>query len=177
MMRLLKSVALATVVAAPPAAVLPAAAQQPAEQAIPAKVRLFIPFKDYSPEENQRVLALYKWLRVADVSDGMDVVGLQDVGDRVARRPRVVEGHADLHPPCRRHRRDPALRADQPARAADGRSDDRPLVQHGHVGGVVVVPRERAEDVAREALTFLDNITRDRYIKETGQNPWAERRR
>ena len=43
--------------------------------------------------------------------------------------------------------------------------------------GVVVVPRERAEDVAREALTFLDNITRDRYIKETGQNPWAERRR
>jgi regulator of RNase E activity RraA len=43
--------------------------------------------------------------------------------------------------------------------------------------GVVVVPRERAEDVAREALTFLDNIRRDRYIKETGQNPWAERRR
>ena len=80
MMRLLKSVALATVVAAPLAAALPAAAQQPAEQAIPAKVRLFIPFKDYSAEENQRVLALYKWLRVADVSDGMDVVGLQDVG-------------------------------------------------------------------------------------------------
>jgi 4-hydroxy-4-methyl-2-oxoglutarate aldolase len=43
--------------------------------------------------------------------------------------------------------------------------------------GVVVVPRERAEDVARAALTFLDNITRDRYIKETGHNPWAERRR
>ena len=49
MMRLLKSVALVTVVAAPPAA-----AQQPAEQAVPAKVRLFIPFKDYSAEENQR---------------------------------------------------------------------------------------------------------------------------
>ena len=47
----------------------------------------------------------------------------------------------------------------------------------GDGDGVVVVPRERAEDVAREALTFLDNITRDRYIKETGQNPWAERRR
>ena len=23
---------------------------------------------------------MYKWLRVADVSDGMDVVGLQDIG-------------------------------------------------------------------------------------------------
>jgi regulator of RNase E activity RraA len=43
--------------------------------------------------------------------------------------------------------------------------------------GVVVVPRERAEEVAREALTFLDNVQRERYIKETGHNPWAEPRR
>jgi 4-hydroxy-4-methyl-2-oxoglutarate aldolase len=43
--------------------------------------------------------------------------------------------------------------------------------------GVVVVPRERAEEVAREALTFLDNVQRERYIKETGHNPWAEKRR
>src|SRR5919109_1375142 len=57
-----------------------AAGQQPAEKTIPDKVRLFIPYKAYSAEENQRVLALYKYLRVADVSDGMDVVGLQDVG-------------------------------------------------------------------------------------------------
>jgi 4-hydroxy-4-methyl-2-oxoglutarate aldolase len=41
--------------------------------------------------------------------------------------------------------------------------------------GVVVVPRERAEDVAKAALPFLDNITRERYIKETGQNPWAKK--
>jgi len=57
-----------------------ALAQQPAETAIPDKVRLFIPYKDYSAEDNQRVLEMYKWLRVADVSDGMDVVGLQDIG-------------------------------------------------------------------------------------------------
>ena len=57
-----------------------ALAQQPAETAIPDKVRLFIPYKDYSAEDNQRILEMYKWLRVADVSDGMDVVGLQDIG-------------------------------------------------------------------------------------------------
>ena len=33
--------------------------------------------------------------------------------------------------------------------------------------GVVVVPRERAEEVANAALPFLDNIGRERYIKET----------
>ena len=41
--------------------------------------------------------------------------------------------------------------------------------------GVVVVPRERALDVAAAALTFLDNIGRERYIKETGKNPWAKK--
>jgi 4-hydroxy-4-methyl-2-oxoglutarate aldolase len=39
--------------------------------------------------------------------------------------------------------------------------------------GVVVVPRERAEEVATASLPFLDNIARERYIKETGKNPWA----
>jgi hypothetical protein len=38
----------------------------------------------------------------------------------------------------------------------------------------VVVPRERAEEVATAALPFLDNIARKRYIKETGKNPWAK---
>ena len=58
-----------------------ALAQQPAETAIPDKVRLFIPYKDYPAEDNQRILLeMHKWLRVADVSDGMDVVGLQDIG-------------------------------------------------------------------------------------------------
>jgi regulator of RNase E activity RraA len=41
--------------------------------------------------------------------------------------------------------------------------------------GVVVVPRERAEEVAAAALTFLDNIGRERYIKETGKNPWKQK--
>jgi regulator of RNase E activity RraA len=42
--------------------------------------------------------------------------------------------------------------------------------------GVVVVPRERAEEVAEAALPFLDNVGRKRYIKETGRNPWARPR-
>src|SRR5215208_694890 len=58
----------------------PAAAQQPVETTIPDKVQLFIPYKEYAQEDNQRVLDLYKYLRVADVSDGMDVVGLQNIG-------------------------------------------------------------------------------------------------
>ena len=41
--------------------------------------------------------------------------------------------------------------------------------------GVVVVPRERAEEVATASLPFLDNVTRERYIKETGKNPWAKK--
>ena len=56
------------------------AAQQPAEKTIPDKVQLFIPFKDYSAEDNKRILDVYKYLRVADVSDGMDAVGLQNIG-------------------------------------------------------------------------------------------------
>ena len=56
------------------------AAQQPAEKSIPEKVQLFIPYKEYTAEDNTRVLDEYKYLRVADVSDGMDVVGLQNIG-------------------------------------------------------------------------------------------------
>jgi regulator of RNase E activity RraA len=44
------------------------------------KVKLFIPFQEYSQEDNQRVLKLFDGLRVADVSDGLDVAGLADVG-------------------------------------------------------------------------------------------------
>jgi regulator of RNase E activity RraA len=47
---------------------------------LPDKVKLFIPYKEYSQEDNQRILALFADLRTADVSDGMDVVGLKDVG-------------------------------------------------------------------------------------------------
>lgn len=253
-------------------------AQQPAEQSIPSKVRLFIPFKDYTTEENQRILATYKWLRVADVSDGMDVIGLQDVGtvapeihalwkDTQAFTHRVV-GIAVTARYVPTNRREPRMdqatigrwystvtseafqdvlqpgsmlvidaTEDGESRSigstnilawkqkgmvglvtsgglADtdeityhkvpvyfrrlargirpGRNElesvNRPvtiggvLVRPGDVvvadgDGVVVVPRERAEEVAREALTFLDNITRERYIKETGHNPWAQPRR
>ena len=271
MPRVLKPLILATVVVA----ALPTAAQQPAEQSIPPKVRLFIPFKDYTAADNQQVLALYKWLRVADVSDGMDVVGLQDVGtvapeihplwkDTDTFRHRVV-GIAVTARYVPTNRREPRMdqatigrwyntvtseafqdvlqpgsmlvidaMEDGESRSigstnilgwkqkgmvglvtsgglADtdeityhkvpvyfrrlargirpGRNElesvNRPvtiggvLVRPGDVvvadgDGVVVVPRERAEEVARAALTFLDNITRERYIKETGRNPWAE---
>jgi regulator of RNase E activity RraA len=250
-------------------------AQQPAEQTIPPKVRLFIPYKDYTAEENQRILAAYKWLRVADVSDGMDVVGLQDVGTvdpeihalwkdtqtfthRVVgiavtaryvptnkREPRMdqatigrwyntltTEAFQDVLQPGSMliidatedgesrsigstnilawkqkgmvglvtsggladtdeitYHKVPVYFRRLARGIRPGRNElesvNRPvtiggvLVRPGDVvvadgDGVVVVPRERAEEVAREALTFLDNITRERYIKETGQNPWAQ---
>ena len=40
----------------------------------------FIPTKVYTEEEDQAILALFKGLRVADVSDGMDKAGLQNIG-------------------------------------------------------------------------------------------------
>jgi 4-hydroxy-4-methyl-2-oxoglutarate aldolase len=40
----------------------------------------FIETKVYSPEEDARILSLYKDLRVADVSDGLDMVGLPGTG-------------------------------------------------------------------------------------------------
>ena len=58
-------------------------AQPPAQMVqgpLPDKVKLFIPYKEYSQEDNRRILAMFEDLRVADVSDGMDVVGLKDVG-------------------------------------------------------------------------------------------------
>lgn len=40
----------------------------------------FIRFKTYTAEEDAQILKLFDGLRVADVSDGMDMAGLQDVG-------------------------------------------------------------------------------------------------
>lgn len=40
----------------------------------------FIPTQVYSEEEDQKVLALFQGLRVADVTDGMDAAGLQNIG-------------------------------------------------------------------------------------------------
>lgn len=42
--------------------------------------RTFLPVQVHSAEDDARVLQLYEGLRVADVSDGMDAVGLQNVG-------------------------------------------------------------------------------------------------
>jgi len=50
------------------------------QQSQKASQRAFIPVKQYSKEENDNLLKLYDGLRVADVSDGMDIAGLQDVG-------------------------------------------------------------------------------------------------
>jgi 4-hydroxy-4-methyl-2-oxoglutarate aldolase len=44
------------------------------------KGKSLVPFKTYTAEEDQRILKLYDGLRVADVSDGMDMAGLYDVG-------------------------------------------------------------------------------------------------
>src|ERR671918_1145718 len=253
-----------------------AAEQQPAETTIPDKVRLFIPYKDYSAEDNKRILEMYKWLRVADVSDGMDVVGLQDIGlvdqeiralwkdtEKFTHRTVGIAVTARYVPT---NRREPKMEQkvinqwystitseafmkvlspgsflvidameDGESRSigssnilswkklgmvglvtsgglADtdeiiyhkvpvwfrrlargirpGRNElesvNRPvtiggvLVRPGDVvvadgDGVVVVPRERAEEVARAALPFLDNVARERYIRETGRNPWARK--
>jgi regulator of RNase E activity RraA len=253
----------------------PAAAQQQAETTIPAKVRLFIPFKDYSAEHNTRILDMYKYLRVADVSDGMDVVGLQDVGlvdpaihalwkdtDTFSHRIVGIAVTARYVPTNRRepkmddktigqwystltsdafmdvlspgsvlvidamedgesrsigssniqswqkrgmvglvtsggladtdeiiHQKIPVYFRRLARGIRPGRNElesvNRPvtvggvLVRPGDVvmadgDGVVVVPRERAEEVATAALPFLDNIARERYIKETGKNPWKK---
>ena len=251
-------------------------AQQPAEKTIPDKVQLFIPYKEYSPEDNKQVLDLYKYLRVADVSDGMDIVGLQNIGlvdpeihalwkDTEHFTHRVV-GIAVTARYVPTNRREPRMDSktigywystitseafmkvltpgsilvidaleDGESRSigssnimswkklgmvglvtsgglADtdeiiyekvptyfrrlargirpGRNElesvNRPvtiggvLVRPGDVvvadgDGVVVVPRERALEVAEAALPFLDNIGRERYIKETGKNPWAKK--
>jgi 4-hydroxy-4-methyl-2-oxoglutarate aldolase len=253
----------------------PLTAQQPAEKTIPSKVRLFIPYKDYSQEDNRRIVDMYKYLRVADVSDGMDVVGLQDVGlvnqeihalwkdtenftHRVVgiavtaryvptnrREPKMDDktigqwystvtseafmdvltpgsilvidamedgesrsiGSSNIQSWQKRgmvglvtgggladtdeiiHQKIPVYFRRLARGIRPGRNElesvNRPvtvggvLVRPGDVvmadgDGVVVVPRERAEEVANAALPFLDNIGRERYIKETGKNPWKK---
>lgn len=255
---------------------VPAWAQQPAEKTIPDKVQLFIPYKDYSAEDNKRVLDEYKYLRVADVSDGMDVVGLQNIGlvnpeihalwkdtEHFTHRVAGIAVTARYVPTNRREPKmdnktisqwystitseafmkvltpgsvlvidamedgesrsigssnimswkklgmvglvtsggladtDEIIAEKVPTyfrRLARGirpgrnelESVNRPvtiggvLVRPGDVvvadgDGVVVVPRERALEVAEAALPFLDNIGRERYIKETGRNPWAKK--
>jgi 4-hydroxy-4-methyl-2-oxoglutarate aldolase len=42
--------------------------------------KTFIPTKVFTQEEDLQLLALFKGLRVSDVADGMDAVGLQNIG-------------------------------------------------------------------------------------------------
>ena len=250
---------------------------QPAETSIPEKVRLFIPYKEYSQEDNKRILDMYQDLRVSDVSDGMDVVGLQDIGtvspdihslwkdtEKFTHRMVGIAVTARYVPS---NKREPKLdqqtigrwygtitteafqqvlfpgsvlvidamedgesrsigstniRSWQKAgmvglvtsggladsdeiiyhkvptyfrRLARGlrpgrnelESVNRPvtiggvLVRPGDVvvadgDGVIVVPRERAEEVSDAALPFLDNVGRERYLKRTGKT-WPPRSR
>jgi len=60
------------------ASLIPAAAQQ--QGGVTTQERKFIDVVKHTPEDDERILQLYEGLRVADVSDGMDMAGLQDVG-------------------------------------------------------------------------------------------------
>jgi 4-hydroxy-4-methyl-2-oxoglutarate aldolase len=58
-------------------------AQTPSETDLMAQLRAgktFISTRTYSEAEDQKLLALFDGLRVADVTDGMDAVGLQNIG-------------------------------------------------------------------------------------------------
>jgi hypothetical protein len=48
-----------------------------------AQDRGFISVTTYTAEQDKKILKLYEGLRVADVSDGLDMVGLQDVGSSI----------------------------------------------------------------------------------------------
>ena len=50
-----------------------------AQRAEPAFARQYLEVKPYSDAENEAVVKLFDGLRVTDVTDGLDVVGLQDV--------------------------------------------------------------------------------------------------
>lgn len=56
----------------------PAAADDPAVELRAGKI--FLPTPVYSAAEDARILQLFAGLRVADVTDGMDAIGLQGVG-------------------------------------------------------------------------------------------------
>jgi hypothetical protein len=56
------------------------AAESPANVASLRAGTNFITTRVYSPEEDERILNGFEGLRVADVSDGMDAVGLHNTG-------------------------------------------------------------------------------------------------
>lgn len=60
--------------------VIPPSFSQVCDKTILAKGINFIETRTYSPEEDARILELCKDLRVADVSDGLDMAGLPGIG-------------------------------------------------------------------------------------------------
>ena len=62
------------------AAAQPASSSKPGGSGDPQAGKSFIQTKVYSEAEDKHLLDLFKGLRVADVSDGMDAVGLQNIG-------------------------------------------------------------------------------------------------
>ena len=62
------------------ACLLPELASQSTASGEKSQGKSLISSRTYSKEEDQKILSLYIGLRVADVSDGMDMAGLQDVG-------------------------------------------------------------------------------------------------
>jgi 4-hydroxy-4-methyl-2-oxoglutarate aldolase len=68
------------VLAAAAAVLLTASAARAQAPAVPRSGQGFIATPVYSVEEDQKLLALFEGLRVADVTDGMDAVGLVNTG-------------------------------------------------------------------------------------------------
>jgi 4-hydroxy-4-methyl-2-oxoglutarate aldolase len=68
------------VLAAAAAVLLTASAARAQAPAVPRSGQGFIATPVYSAEEDQKLLALFEGLRVADVTDGMDAVGLVNTG-------------------------------------------------------------------------------------------------
>lgn len=62
------------------AGIFSAADAQERDKDLLAKGMNFIETRTYTPEDDAKILELYKNLRVADVSDGMDMVGLPGTG-------------------------------------------------------------------------------------------------
>ncbi len=71
-------VAVLLVASLTPALLAVAGAQQ--QPGASTQEKKFISVSKHTQEDDDRILKLYEGLRVADVSDGMDMAGLQDVG-------------------------------------------------------------------------------------------------
>ena len=95
----------------------PVAAQQnpkPAAEDLRAGRNLSRP-RSTARRTTREILKLFEGLRESDVCDGMDKVGLANVGLMSPQIHAAVEGHDTLQAPLHRHRRDGSLRPDEQA--------------------------------------------------------------